>query len=239
MFPGPRGGQTTGAYALPIGDRTLCVYLTWDAATTQDELMPPARWSSPSAVNHQALAASGSTSPSRWLGHRLMCRIAFCAISVGLLTSACANAAPSATSPTTAASAAASEPQASPSTQPVADTSVPPDAAAAWTGPVRSRPATAATMDPGEPGTHSASDPSDAARRYVDIESVVADVPEQPHWRLLLTAAPPKATTLDPTRTSSRTGWHLRPAVMTVPITWWASATMHPRPVSTACGSPI
>ena len=34
----PRGGQTTGAYALPIGDRTLCAYLTWDPATTPDEL---------------------------------------------------------------------------------------------------------------------------------------------------------------------------------------------------------
>ncbi|MEK6192493.1 MAG: hypothetical protein AABM41_09260 [Chloroflexota bacterium] len=31
-------GQTTGAYALPIGDRTLCVYLTWDQTTTADEL---------------------------------------------------------------------------------------------------------------------------------------------------------------------------------------------------------
>lgn len=34
----PRGGHTTGAYALPIGDRTLCAYLTWDPATTPDEL---------------------------------------------------------------------------------------------------------------------------------------------------------------------------------------------------------
>lgn len=32
------GGETTGAYALPIGDRTLCVYLTWDPATTPGEL---------------------------------------------------------------------------------------------------------------------------------------------------------------------------------------------------------
>lgn len=31
-------GETTAAYALPIGDRTLCVYLRWNAATTQDEL---------------------------------------------------------------------------------------------------------------------------------------------------------------------------------------------------------
>ena len=29
---------TTGAYALAVGDRTLCVYLTWDPDTTQDEL---------------------------------------------------------------------------------------------------------------------------------------------------------------------------------------------------------
>jgi len=31
-------GETTGGYALPIGDRTLCVYFTWDATTTTDEL---------------------------------------------------------------------------------------------------------------------------------------------------------------------------------------------------------
>ena len=29
---------TTGAYGLAIGDRTLCVYLTWDPDTTPDEL---------------------------------------------------------------------------------------------------------------------------------------------------------------------------------------------------------
>lgn len=29
---------TTGAYALPIADRTLCVYLRWDEATTDEEL---------------------------------------------------------------------------------------------------------------------------------------------------------------------------------------------------------
>ena len=29
---------TTGAYALAVGDRTLCVYLTWDPETTDDEL---------------------------------------------------------------------------------------------------------------------------------------------------------------------------------------------------------
>ena len=32
------GTGTTGAYALPIGARTLCVYITWDPSTTQDEL---------------------------------------------------------------------------------------------------------------------------------------------------------------------------------------------------------
>ena len=37
-FLPPRGGETTGAYALPIGDRTLCVYLTWDPTTTEKEL---------------------------------------------------------------------------------------------------------------------------------------------------------------------------------------------------------
>lgn len=30
--------KTTGTYALPIGDRTLCVYLTWDHTTTPGEL---------------------------------------------------------------------------------------------------------------------------------------------------------------------------------------------------------
>jgi hypothetical protein len=34
----PNHGETTGAYALPIDDRTLCVYLTWDRATIPDEL---------------------------------------------------------------------------------------------------------------------------------------------------------------------------------------------------------
>lgn len=35
---GNRGAETTGAYALAIGDRTMCVYLTWDPDTTPDEL---------------------------------------------------------------------------------------------------------------------------------------------------------------------------------------------------------
>lgn len=38
FMPPPRRAETTGAYALAIGDRTLCVYLTWDPHTTHDEL---------------------------------------------------------------------------------------------------------------------------------------------------------------------------------------------------------
>ena len=38
MFIPPRSVETTGAYALAIGDRTLCVYLTWAPDTTQDGL---------------------------------------------------------------------------------------------------------------------------------------------------------------------------------------------------------
>ena len=57
-------------------------------------------------------------------------------------------------------------------------------------------------MDPdGSGGFRSAFDQRDADRPYVDIEQVHVDNFSQPHWRLLLTAAPPKATTLDPTRT--------------------------------------
>jgi hypothetical protein len=33
----PDGGETTRAYALAVGDRTLCVYLTWHEATTEAE----------------------------------------------------------------------------------------------------------------------------------------------------------------------------------------------------------
>jgi hypothetical protein len=35
---GNRGAERTGAYALAIGDLTMCVYLTWDPDTTPDEL---------------------------------------------------------------------------------------------------------------------------------------------------------------------------------------------------------
>jgi hypothetical protein len=38
FMPEREDGQTTEAYALPIDGRTLCVYLTWDASTTPDEL---------------------------------------------------------------------------------------------------------------------------------------------------------------------------------------------------------
>jgi len=34
-----RAVETTGAYALPIGDRTLCVYVSWDPDTTPAELI--------------------------------------------------------------------------------------------------------------------------------------------------------------------------------------------------------
>jgi hypothetical protein len=33
LYPDPGETTTTAAYALPIGDRTLCVYLSWNAAT--------------------------------------------------------------------------------------------------------------------------------------------------------------------------------------------------------------
>lgn len=38
QFGRANDGSTTRAYALPIDDRTLCVYLTWDPTTTPDEL---------------------------------------------------------------------------------------------------------------------------------------------------------------------------------------------------------
>ncbi len=38
FMPEREEGQTTGAYALAIDGRTLCVYLTWDPSTTADEL---------------------------------------------------------------------------------------------------------------------------------------------------------------------------------------------------------
>ena len=37
-FGGAAAGETTRAHALAVGDRVLCVYLTWNAATTDDEL---------------------------------------------------------------------------------------------------------------------------------------------------------------------------------------------------------
>lgn len=37
-FGGPDGNEITRAYALAVGGRTLCVYLTWHPATTADEL---------------------------------------------------------------------------------------------------------------------------------------------------------------------------------------------------------
>ena len=34
----PHGDETTRAYELAVGDRTLCVWLTWHATTTDEEL---------------------------------------------------------------------------------------------------------------------------------------------------------------------------------------------------------
>jgi hypothetical protein len=38
FMPEREEGQITGAYELRIEGRTLCVYLTWDASTTEEEL---------------------------------------------------------------------------------------------------------------------------------------------------------------------------------------------------------
>ena len=38
LFTIPRGAATTRAYAVAIADRTLCLYLTWDPDSTQEEL---------------------------------------------------------------------------------------------------------------------------------------------------------------------------------------------------------
>lgn len=57
-------------------------------------------------------------------------------------------------------------------------------------------------MDPDDgDGFRSTDEAGDAATPDVDIAQVRVDSASQPHWRLLLAAAPPKATTLDPTRT--------------------------------------
>lgn len=37
-FVNRTGDETTRAYALAVGDRTLCVFVTWDLSTTEDEL---------------------------------------------------------------------------------------------------------------------------------------------------------------------------------------------------------
>jgi hypothetical protein len=37
FFTRLRGGETTAAYAMPVGDRTLCAYLTRDPTTTAEE----------------------------------------------------------------------------------------------------------------------------------------------------------------------------------------------------------
>ena len=118
---------------------------------------------------------------------------------VGFLASGCAGVALAAASAPTVSTAAShvrgsTSPQPSPSGSPAA--------AVAWTGSVRTVPANAGTTDPEETsGSGSASDPRDATREYVDIEQVKVDSPSQPHWRIALRAAPPKAATLGATQT--------------------------------------
>jgi hypothetical protein len=121
---------------------------------------------------------------------------------LGVLASACADGAVVATSPPPATTAQSSQSHTAPSTPPPASPPGSRAAVAAWTGPVRPPSAAVATMGPdGSGGFRSTLDERDAAREYVDIEQVSVDFPSQPHWRLSLAAAPPKATTLDATRT--------------------------------------
>jgi len=56
-------------------------------------------------------------------------------------------------------------------------------------------------MDPDGTGGFPTDEEGDAAMPYVDIEHVRVDSASQPHWTLPLAAAPPEASTLDPTRT--------------------------------------
>ena len=62
---------------------------------------------------------------------------------------------------------------------------------------MRSESGTATDDDDGSSGDEH----GDADRDYADLEGVTLDSPQQPHWRLMLAASPPKATTLDPSRT--------------------------------------
>lgn len=57
FMPQRDSGQVTGGYALPIGDRTLCVYLTWDPTTTTDELVAARRVLE--SIRGQAAGADG------------------------------------------------------------------------------------------------------------------------------------------------------------------------------------
>jgi hypothetical protein len=57
FMPEREDGQTTGAYALAIGGRTLCIYLTWDRSTTADEL--DAARQVVESIRGQAYATSG------------------------------------------------------------------------------------------------------------------------------------------------------------------------------------
>lgn len=118
-------------------------------------------------------------------------------IGLGFLVSACVGGG-TAASPPAAPSDAGSE---SPSAPPVAVEPDEPARTPAWAGPVRPPSAVAPNTDPGLGASQSTDEEGDAALPYADIARVAVDSPSQPHWRILLTAAPPTAATLDPART--------------------------------------
>jgi hypothetical protein len=115
-------------------------------------------------------------------------------IGLGLLVTGCADGAVTAATPRQAAPTPG---DASPSPAEPASPVIPaPSTSAAadgWTGPVRGASAS--------PTADGAAERGDAARGYVDIVRASSDSGSQPHWRLRLSAAPPKAATLDPART--------------------------------------
>jgi hypothetical protein len=68
FMPERESGQITGGYALPIDDRTLCVYLTWDSTSTPEEL--DAARQVVESIRGQAFGANGIrivfTLPEGW-----------------------------------------------------------------------------------------------------------------------------------------------------------------------------
>ena len=119
---------------------------------------------------------------------------------LALAASGCADVPRVDTHPATVSSLPSPEPSLGPSTPPATPMSST-SAVTAWTGPVRSAPTSAETMDSEAGGRASSVDEHDAARDYVDIEAVSVGSVEQPHWRLSLSAAPPAASTLDSAET--------------------------------------